>query len=73
MIQIEPIAVNDEDAAALLGISPSTLHKLKAQGVLPMPRQVGGSARWLVAELREAAARLPVSELLPPPSRRRAA
>lgn len=66
MISIEPIAVNDESAAALLGISPSTLHKLKAQGVLPMPRQVGGSARWLVSELREAAARLPVSELLPP-------
>lgn len=70
LISIEPIAVNDVTAASLLQISTSTLHRLKAQGLLPKPRQIGGTARWLVRELREAAEAAPVSELLPPPRTR---
>jgi excisionase family DNA binding protein len=70
--QITRIAVTEEEAATMLSISPSTVRKLKAEGKLPRPRQIGGSARYLVRELIEAAESAPVSALLPPPRPRRA-
>lgn len=66
LVRIEPICVGRDDAARLLGIGVSTLELHTAKGLLPKPRQLGGRAVWLVAELRRAAEALPVSELLPP-------
>lgn len=66
LVHIEPISVGCDDAARLLGIGVSTLHMHVAKGLLPKPRQLGGRAVWLVAELRRTAEALPVSELLPP-------
>lgn len=64
-IVLEPITVDRDKAAALLDIALSTFEAHVSRGALPPPRQLGGCARWLVAELREAAAGLPVSTMLP--------
>lgn len=66
-VRIEPIAVDRNAAAALLGIGVSTLEDYSARGILPRQRMLGGNARWLVEELRAAAHALPVSAMLPPP------
>ena len=68
MVRIEPITVDRNAAAMLLGIAVSTLEAHVARGTLPKPRQLGGRALWLVDELRTTAHALPVSEMLPPPS-----
>jgi predicted DNA-binding transcriptional regulator AlpA len=70
VIAIEPIAVGRDHAAELLGLARSTFEIRVARRELPQPRQLGGRAVWLVRELREAAEALPVSEMLPPPSKR---
>lgn len=72
MIAIEPIGVTDETAASLFELSATTLHKLKAQGLIRGPVMMGASARWNVQWLKEDFAALPVSTLLPPPKRRKA-
>ena len=66
-LRIEPISVGRDHAAAMLGIGLSHFATHVTRGTLPMPRQIGGRAVWLVEELRAAANALPVSELLPPP------
>lgn len=71
MIQIEPIGVDRDTAAALLSISTTALESRVRDGTLPKPRKLGGRAVWLVRELREAADLLPVSDLLPPPNPQR--
>jgi predicted DNA-binding transcriptional regulator AlpA len=73
VISIEPIAVDREQAAALLCISRSHFEAHVARGDLPQPRKIGGRAVWLVSDLRDAAHELPVSDLLPPPSKRKLA
>lgn len=73
VVRIEPITVDRNTAAVLLGIAVSTLENHVARGTLPKPRQLGGRALWLVSELRETALSLPVSALLPPPSGHEAA
>ena len=64
-----PIAVRESKAAELLDIGESTLRRLKARGLLPKPRMIGGSARYLVSELIAAAESMPVSDLPPPPQK----
>lgn len=73
LVRIEPITVGREDAALLLGIGVSTFESHVARGLLPKARALGGRAVWLVSELRQAAERLPVSELLPPPPKKKQA
>lgn len=73
LVHIEPISVGREDAARLLGIAVSTFEQHVSRRTLPAPRQLGGRAVWLVAELRRAAEALPVSELLPPPPKKQQA
>ena len=66
-VQLEPVLADRQTAAALLGgIAVSTFEGHVARGALPQPRQLGGRALWVVAELRTAALALPVSALLPP-------
>ncbi len=64
------IAVSESTAAELLEIGESTFRRLKAKGILPQPRRIGGSARYLVSELVAAVEAMPVSDLPGPPTRR---
>lgn len=68
-IVMEPISLGREEAAQAIGIARSTFDAHVSRGSLPKPRALGGRAVWLVEELREAIRALPVSQLLPPPSR----
>ena len=42
--------------AALEGVTPVTIWRRAAAGLLPKPRKVGGTSRWVVGELRAARA-----------------
>lgn len=68
-VKVEPILVDRQTAATMmLGIALSTFQRYIQAGLIPPPRKLGNRAGWLVSELQEAAARLPVSDLLPPPA-----
>jgi hypothetical protein len=54
MVTVEPILVNAETAAALLGISRSQFDKLVADGTLPAPTRRLGPPRWCIQGLRAA-------------------
>jgi prophage regulatory protein len=73
IIQAEPLFVDREHAAAALGgISDSTLEALVRSGDLPPPRRISqGRTGWLYRELREWAESRPVSDQRPGPGRRR--
>lgn len=48
----EPLLVDANDAAAMLGVSRSKLYKMKSSGQLPLPVRFAGGVRWRVDELR---------------------
>ncbi len=63
---IEPLLLNAEQTAELLGISRSKLYALHSAGQLPLPLALGGCVRWDRAELRAwLSARNPQTGLLP--------
>lgn len=67
VVQIKPLYLGREQAAAFLSLSASMLDKLVAQGDLPRPRKLSaGRTAWLVQELETWGQSLPVSDLLPP-------
>lgn len=80
-ITTTPIFVDRVTAAAAFALSVSTFEREVTLGKLPKPRKLSGArVGWLWSELLEAAAALPVSDLLPPentgapkPRRRQAA
>ncbi len=47
----QPLLLTARQAAALLAIGTSTLHRLVARGVAPAPVKVGGATRWRRADL----------------------
>ncbi|NZD62922.1 hypothetical protein HX900_17600 [Rhizobium sp. WYCCWR 11290] len=51
---LPPLGINREQAAELVGISPSTFDRLVAAGLMPQPRQV--TADRLVYDVSELAA-----------------
>ena len=54
---LEPLAVDAENASALLGMSRSMFYKMNESGQIgPMGRRFGKCVRWSVAELRAWAA-----------------
>jgi excisionase family DNA binding protein len=55
------IALTTKQAAAELGISPGMLRKAVAAGLLPPPRAIGRSVRFIRSELEQAASGLPVA------------
>lgn len=66
IVQIAPIAVDCETAAAMLGgIGRSTFLQWVSRGLLPRPRKLGNRSMWLVSELNEAAAKLPAYDDTP--------
>lgn len=74
MLKIRPAALRQEDAAAFLGLSVSTVEGLVRQGDFPKPRQLAGRrVGWLVRELEEWLESRPVSTQLPPPNTNRRA
>ena len=54
-----PFAVSREDAAALVGISPTKFDELVAGGQMPQPREIGRRVLWDSDELRDAWRRMP--------------
>jgi len=63
---IEPLLLNAEAAARLLGISRSKLYSLHSAGQIPLPVSLGGCVRWDRAELQAwLSARNPKTGLLP--------
>ena len=74
MLNITPIAVDSDTAAAMLGgIGRSTFLAKVSRGELPKPRKIGARSLWLVEELLDAARALPVSDDTPLPKQSRAA
>lgn len=56
---LEPFGVNREDAAALIGISPSLFDRAVEAGTMPQPRRLYGRFVWDVEELAAAFRALP--------------
>jgi excisionase family DNA binding protein len=54
-----PFAVCRDDAAHLLGVSPSFFDSLVSDGRMPQPREIGGRVLWDTEEVREAWRALP--------------
>ncbi|MBH2008056.1 MAG: AlpA family phage regulatory protein [Xanthomonadaceae bacterium] len=74
MLKIRPVALKQEDAAAFLGLSVSTVEGLVRQGDFPKPRQLAGRrVGFVVRELEEWLESRPVSNQLPPPNTNRRA
>lgn len=70
IVQMPPIIVARENAAAVLGISERLLEGLVREGKIVPPRKISkGRVGWLVRELQEFAESLPVSDLEPGPGR----
>lgn len=66
VINIKPLYLDRESAAAFLSISSSLLEKLAAQGEAPKPRKLSANrSAWLVEDLEQWGRERPVSDLLP--------
>ena len=52
VVQVEPLLLNAERTARLLGISRSKLYGMHSAGQLPLPVSIGGCVRWDRAELQ---------------------
>lgn len=52
MTKLAPIFASEATAARLLDMKPADFRRLVQDGALPGPRDIGGHARWDVAELR---------------------
>lgn len=67
IIQVEPMYLGREEAAAFLALSVSTFEGGVRTGAIPKPRMLSKSrVGWLVSELRQFAMERPVSDLPPP-------
>jgi predicted DNA-binding transcriptional regulator AlpA len=63
---IEPLLLNAEQAARLLGIGRSKFYSLHNAGLLPLPVSLGGCVRWDLRELKAwLSARNPQTGTLP--------
>jgi len=63
---IEPLLLNAENTARLLGISRSKLYAMHSTGQIPLPVSLAGCVRWDRAELQAwLSARNPKTGLLP--------
>ena len=52
MTRVDPIAVAERKAAAMLDMKPAEFRKLVASGSLPQPLLIGKEERWRVDDLR---------------------
>lgn len=58
-LSLPPIGIGREQAAELIGVSPSTFDKAVAAGSMPQPRILGGRLLWDVREIHNAFVELP--------------
>ncbi|MEM9838534.1 MAG: hypothetical protein AAF830_05200 [Pseudomonadota bacterium] len=56
-----PALLDRDQAADYVCFGGTTFDRLVAEGILPQPRLVGCSRRWLVLDLQRAVAKLPVA------------
>ncbi len=67
MISIKPAALDLEQAAQFVALSPTTIERLVRENNFPKPRQLSGRrVAYLVRELEEWVESRPVSDLAPP-------
>ena len=67
-MNIQPIIVKKDVAAAIVALSESTIDNLEEAGDFPKRRKIStSSVGYLVRELEEWAESRPVSDLLPAP------
>ena len=67
-MNIQPIIVKKDVAAAIVALSESTIDNLEKAGDFPRRRRISnGLVGYLVRELEEWAESRPVSDLLPAP------
>lgn len=57
--KVEPLGLRRPDAAAYLGISPSTFDEWVESRLMPRPRRVGGVVVWDREELADAFRAIP--------------
>ena len=48
----DPIFVGEVNAAHILDLDLKSFRGLVARGILPKPKDIGGFARWCVADLK---------------------
>jgi predicted DNA-binding transcriptional regulator AlpA len=53
-MQMAPLLVRDDTAAALLGVSRATFWRYVKSGIMPQPIKIGGSTRWRTEEIEAA-------------------
>ena len=56
---VTPAALNREQAAEFVGLSPNTFDSLIASGSMPPPRHAGARRLWIIRELERALERIP--------------
>jgi len=67
IVQIAPLYLGKDNAAAYLSLSTSMFEKLIARDDAPRPRKISpGRVAWLVDDLAAWGKARPVSDLLPP-------
>lgn len=68
-INVKPLAVDLEHAAAMVSLSESTVQALVRDGSFPAPRRMSDRrVGWLVREIEAWLDTRPVSDLPPPPN-----
>lgn len=51
--ELSPLMVSADDAAALIGVSPATWHRMTSAGKTPAPIKLSaGCVRWRVSDLQ---------------------
>lgn len=70
VVQLFPIIVDRDTTATLVGLSPSNIDLQVKAKTFPAPRMISKNrVGWRLADLQEWAQNLPVSDILPPPSK----
>jgi len=62
----EPLLINADELAVLLGMSARTIWRMLSTGKLIEPLRLGGSTRWRLEEVRQW-----IDEGCPPPNGRK--
>ena len=50
---VNKLLLRDHEAAEMLGISRSSVHRLRNTGQFPLPVRMGASVRWRKVELEQ--------------------
>jgi Predicted transcriptional regulator len=53
MISIEPLLINDKEAAEMCGIHRATWYRRNSAKLVPAPVRIGSTVRWNQQELKQ--------------------